>query len=53
MVLDKVRVAEGKPFIVAGIPAYNEEKTFAKMVLQAQKYAGRLWFVMVVQRYDS
>ena len=28
----------GKPTIVAGIPAYNEEKTIAKVVLQAQEY---------------
>jgi len=39
MVLDKGGIAEGKPFIVVGIPAFNEEKTIAKVVLQAKKYA--------------
>jgi glycosyltransferase involved in cell wall biosynthesis len=28
-----------KPLIVAGIPAFNEEKTIAKVVMSAQKYA--------------
>ncbi len=39
--LDEHLVAgsEPKPFVVVGIPAYNEEKTIAKVVLQAQKYA--------------
>ncbi|MBS7612402.1 glycosyltransferase family 2 protein [Candidatus Bathyarchaeota archaeon] len=31
-----------KPFIVACIPAYNEEKTIAKVVLQAMKYASKV-----------
>jgi len=26
-----------KPFIIAAIPAYNEEKTIARVVLQAQR----------------
>ncbi len=30
---------EDKPFVVVAIPAYNEEATIAKVVLQAQKYA--------------
>ena len=42
MVLNKVGIAEGKPFIVVGIPAYNEEKTIAKVVLQAKKYADKV-----------
>ena len=28
-----------KPIVVVGIPAYNEEKTIAKIVLNAQKFA--------------
>jgi UDP-glucose 4-epimerase len=28
-----------KPLVVAGIPAYNEEKTIARVVLGAQKHA--------------
>jgi len=42
MVLNKVGITEGKPFIVVGIPAYNEEKTIAKVVLQAKKYADEV-----------
>jgi len=42
IVLDKAVVAESRPFVVAGIPAYNEEKTIACVILQAQKYAGRV-----------
>ena len=28
-----------EPLVVVGIPAYNEEKTIARVVLEAQKYA--------------
>jgi glycosyltransferase involved in cell wall biosynthesis len=31
-----------KPFIVVGIPAFNEEKPIAKVVLQSQKYADKV-----------
>jgi len=31
-----------KPFVVVGIPAFNEEKTIGKVVLQAQKYADKV-----------
>lgn len=31
-----------RPLVVAAIPAYNEEKTIAKVVLQAQKYVDRV-----------
>jgi len=42
-VLNKfVVVAEDKPSIVVGIPAYNEEKTIAKVVLQAKKYTDKV-----------
>jgi glycosyltransferase involved in cell wall biosynthesis len=34
-----VKSAEAKPFVVVGIPAFNEEKTIARVVLEAQKYA--------------
>jgi hypothetical protein len=30
-----------KPFIIACIPAYNEEKTIAKVIIQTQKYADK------------
>jgi len=31
-----------KPFVVAAIPAYNEEKTIAKVVLQAQRFVDKV-----------
>jgi hypothetical protein len=31
-----------KPFIVAGIPAFNEEKTIAKVILRSQKFADKI-----------
>ena len=31
-----------KPFVVVGIPAFNEEKTIAKVVLDSQKYADKV-----------
>ena len=31
-----------KPFVVVGIPAFNEEKTIAKVVLRSLKYADRV-----------
>ena len=37
-------VAEAKPLVVVGIPAFNEEKTIAKVVLQARKYVD--WVVV-------
>jgi len=30
-----------KPYIIACIPAYNEENTIAKVILKAKKYAMR------------
>jgi glycosyltransferase involved in cell wall biosynthesis len=30
---------EAKPFVVVGIPAFNEERTIARVVLEAQKHA--------------
>jgi glycosyltransferase involved in cell wall biosynthesis len=31
-----------KPFIVVGIPAFNEEQTIARVVLEAQKFADKV-----------
>jgi len=31
-----------KPFIIACIPAYNEEATIAKVIIQAKKYADKV-----------
>jgi glycosyltransferase involved in cell wall biosynthesis len=42
-VLEKaVTIEEAKPFIVVGIPAFNEERTIARIVLEAQKYADKV-----------
>jgi hypothetical protein len=37
--LGKMDATESDLFIVAGIPAYNEEKTIARVVLEAQQHA--------------
>ncbi|MEM2843728.1 MAG: glycosyltransferase family 2 protein, partial [Candidatus Bathyarchaeia archaeon] len=31
-----------KPFVIACIPAYNEEATIAKVIIQAQKYVDKV-----------
>ena len=31
-----------KPYIIACIPAYNEEKTLAKVILKARKYVDKV-----------
>jgi glycosyltransferase involved in cell wall biosynthesis len=31
-------IVESKPFIVVGVPAFNEEQTVARIVLEAQKH---------------
>lgn len=41
-VTEKVDVDEGKPFVVVGIPAFNEEKTIAKIIIEALKFADRV-----------
>ena len=35
-------LAKAKPFIVVGIPAFNEEQTIARVVLEAQKFASKV-----------
>jgi len=42
MALENLPVVEGKPLIVVGIPAFNEEKTIGKMILKAQKHAHKV-----------
>lgn len=37
--LENLNVVKTIPLVLAGIPAYNEEKTIARVVLDAQKYA--------------
>lgn len=40
--IEKVYVAEHKPFVIVCIPAFNEEKTIAKVIIEAQKYADKV-----------
>ena len=40
--LGEAAVFEGEPFVVVGVPAFNEEKTIAKVVVEAQKYADKV-----------
>jgi glycosyltransferase involved in cell wall biosynthesis len=37
--LDEISVAGAKPFVVVGIPAFNEAAMIARVVLEAQKHA--------------
>ena len=37
----KVDVSGAKPFVVVGVPAFNEERSIARVVLEAQKYSAR------------
>ena len=39
VVSSEMAVAGAKPFVVVGVPAFNEEKTIARVVLGAQKFA--------------
>jgi len=40
VILDKIGVPGAKPFVVVGIPAFNEEAMIARVVLVAQKFAN-------------
>ncbi|MBE0513038.1 glycosyltransferase family 2 protein [Candidatus Bathyarchaeota archaeon] len=40
--MDGVCLNKDRPFVVAAIPAYDEEKTIARVVLQAQRYVDRV-----------
>jgi glycosyltransferase involved in cell wall biosynthesis len=39
VVSDEIEVAGAKPFVVVGIPAFNEATMIAQVILEAQKYA--------------
>jgi hypothetical protein len=41
-VLNRVTVTGTRPFVVVGIPAFNEEKSIARVVLEAQKFADAI-----------
>ncbi len=36
------KLVKAKPFVVVGIPAFNEESTIAKVIVGAQKYADKI-----------
>lgn len=38
-VLGESAFSESKPFVIVGIPAFNEEKSIARVVLEAQRFA--------------
>lgn len=42
VVISAKAIAEPKRFVLVGIPAYNEEKTIAKVVLDALKHADKV-----------
>jgi glycosyltransferase involved in cell wall biosynthesis len=39
ILIDKIVANEEKPFVVVGIPAFNEEHSIARIVIEAQKFA--------------
>ena len=39
IVVDEIAVFTAKPFVVVGIPAFNEEETIAKVVFEAQQFS--------------
>lgn len=41
-VLKKEIATDAEPFVVVGIPAFNEEKTIARIIVQAQNYADEV-----------
>jgi glycosyltransferase involved in cell wall biosynthesis len=42
IVLKKEASEEARPFVVVGIPAFNEEKSIARVILQSQNYADKV-----------
>ena len=38
----EVEAAKVKPFVIVGIPAFNEERTIAKVVLKSQRFADKV-----------
>jgi len=40
IILDSIVDSETKPFVVVGIPAFNEEATIGRVILGAQKFAN-------------
>ena len=39
IILDNVKVSKTKPFVVVGIPAFNEENSIARVIMEAQRFA--------------
>jgi len=42
IILRKEAACEARPFVVVGIPALNEERTIARVILEAQRYADHV-----------
>jgi glycosyltransferase involved in cell wall biosynthesis len=42
IVLKKEALTEARPCVVVGIPAFNEEKTIARVIVQSQNYADEV-----------
>ena len=42
IILNEISVAGAKPFVVVGIPAFNEATMIARVILEAQKYADAI-----------
>ena len=42
LILDYTEFSSSKPYIVVGIPAFNEEKTISNVVFTAQKFADTI-----------
>ena len=40
--VEVVALTKAKPFVVVGFPAFNEEQTIARVVLEAQKFASKV-----------
>lgn len=39
VIVDSTTLAKNKPFVVVGIPAFNEEQSIARVILESQKFA--------------
>jgi len=39
---DVMGIVNAKPFVVVGIPAFNEEHSIARVIVEAQKYADEV-----------
>jgi len=42
VVVENMAATNVKPFVIVGIPAFNEERTIAKVVLESQRFADKV-----------